>query len=74
MSLAKHPLAHQRIADIVRLDTGTAVIFADAGIGPRFLFHTVAAAAREQGADLEAVVGMLVRRFRQPGPCAALPG
>lgn len=65
MSLATHPLAEQRIADIVRLDTGTAVIFADAGIGPRFLFHTVAAAAREQGADLDAVVTKLLGRFRQ---------
>ena len=71
MSLATHPLAEQRIADIVRLDSGTAVIFADAGIGPRFLFHTVASAAREQGVDLNAVVTRLVRRMRQAVPAAS---
>lgn len=71
MTLATHPLAEQRIADIVRLDSGTAVIFADAGIGPRFLFHTVAAAAREQGVDLTVVVATLVRRLRQTAPATA---
>ncbi len=70
MSLATHPLAEQRIADIVRLDSSMVTIFADAGIGPRFLFHTVAAAAREQGADLEAIVQNLLQRFRQGVPVA----
>jgi hypothetical protein len=70
MSLATHPLAGQRIADIVRLDTGTAAVFADAGIGPRFLFHTVASAAREQGVDLNTIVAGLLNRFRQAVPPA----
>jgi hypothetical protein len=70
MSLATHPLAEQRIADIVRLDSSVITVFADAGIGPRFLFHTVAAAAREQGADLDTILQNLLRGLRRAAPVA----
>lgn len=66
VALSAHPLAQQRIGDLVRLNVGTAQVFADAGIGPIYITHTVAAAARATGADLEHLVGTLVQRLRRP--------
>jgi hypothetical protein len=59
----EHPLASQRIADIVRFDATTAQVFADLGIGPRYLFWTVKAAANAQGVDVEAVVRAVLQKF-----------
>lgn len=63
MALHSHPLARQRIADVVRLDAATAQVFAELGIGPRYLFWTIEEAARAQGVEIESVIRAVVGKF-----------
>lgn len=63
MALRSHPLAAQRVGDIVRFDMATAQVLADNGIGPRYMAWTLESAVRASGADLEAVIRSLVKRF-----------
>ncbi len=79
MTLHAHPLATQRIADVVRFDAVTAHVFADLGIGPRYTSWTVAAAARAEGVNIDRLVRSLIAalgRKRAPGndPAALLTG
>lgn len=74
MSFEGHPLAAQRIADIVRLDLATAQTLADLGIGPRYLYWTLRDAAHERGADLEEVIRAIHEGFgRRRAPETAIP-
>ena len=63
MTLRSHPLAGQRISDVVRFDAAPVHVFADLGIGPRYLNWTIEAAARAQGVDLESIIRALIAKF-----------
>lgn len=63
VALRSHPLANQRVGDIVRFDMATAQVFADNGISPRFMAWTLESAVRESGADLDVVIRGLIHRF-----------
>ncbi len=73
MSMQYHPLATQRIEDIVRFERAAAQVFADLGIGPRYVLWTVERAAKAQGVEVERVIEGLVAVFRRHGAPGSEP-
>lgn len=59
MTSPAHSFATLLIGDVVRSDVAAAQVFADLGIGPRYLFWTLEAAAKAQGISIDTLMNAL---------------